>query len=90
MPRVLPRSGSTPQPRVAQRTLGEGIMPSRSTPKGLDKPRRRLSNPFGVDNVLLGGRFPGCAARPWPVLCYRFAVKTTAVALGVAESRTVI
>ena len=62
----LPRRGYTPQPRVAQRTLG-----TRPTP-GL--------YPEGVVQPLQGRdvrwkRSPGCAARPWAVLYNPFGVK---------------
>ena len=51
---------------------------SLSTPKGLHRivarPRSGLWNPFGVPKIL-SYVFPGCAARPWALICNAFGVK---------------
>ena len=78
MCRSVPRRGYTPQPRVAQRTLGTKVSFS-GTLKGFDKTAfRTLSfvEPFqgsGLEDLA----FPGCAARPWAVGCNPFGVQNS-------------
>jgi hypothetical protein len=75
----LPRSGYTPKPRVAERTLGnrkgyQGIRRRRyTTGKRIGS---RLYNAFGV-NVWHASAIPGCAAqpRPWASEFNAFGVK---------------
>src|SRR5712691_10798606 len=68
----LPRSGCTPQPRVAQRTLGTRVASPAFDPEAVGQD---LSDPFRVEKTMTALASPGCAARPWAAEYNPFGVK---------------
>ena len=72
MPRYLPRRGYTTKPRVAsasERTLG-----GRDTTPGFNPNRTRHEERC---SDVPGD--PGCASRPWALLCNPFGVNTSTI-----------